>query len=72
MNTALITGEVVVATTTATILTETLNLDSLYTALVSFAVSLVTIVGGELIKYLSSYLKNKTKKLEDEDKDKKE
>lgn len=47
------------------------NLDLLLTALVTFGVSLVTVVGGEVIRFLSSYFKKKTKELEDKE-DKKE
>ena len=51
--------EVGVATTSSVIVAEALQLDSLWTALISFAVSLVTIVGGELIKFLLAYFKKK-------------
>lgn len=40
----------------------------LLTALITFGVSIITMVGGELIKYLVAYFKNKTKKLELEEK----
>ena len=61
MNTFLELG---VATGTSIIVAESLQLDNLWTALISFAVSLITIVGGELIKFLLAYFKKKTQELE--------
>lgn len=37
----------------------------LLTVLITFATTLVTMVGGELIKFLVAYFKKKTKELED-------
>lgn len=56
-----------VAIPTSLIIAESLELNSLWTALVSFAVSIITIVGGEIIKFLVAYFKNKTEKLEHKD-----
>lgn len=53
---------------TSTIISTAINLEPLLTALVSFGVSLVTIVGGEVIKFLVAFLKNKTKKYDEENK----
>lgn len=53
-----------IAIPTSLIVAESLELNSLWTALVSFAVSVITIVGGEIIKFLVAYFKNKTEKLE--------
>lgn len=53
-----------VAIPTSLIVAESLELNSLWTALVSFGVSIVTIVGGEVIKFLVAYFKKKTDDLE--------
>lgn len=51
------------------------NTQPIITAVITFAVSLVSVVGGELIKLLVAYLKNKrskyetTKKVEDKKED---
>ena len=52
--------------TTSTIICTAINLEPLLTALVAFGVSLVTIVGGEVIKFLVAFFKNKTKKYSNE------
>ena len=41
----------------------------LLTALITFGVTLITVVGSELIKYLTTYLRNKRQKLEEDIKD---
>ena len=41
----------------------------LLTALITFGVTLITVVGSELIKYLTTYLRNKRQKLEEDTKD---
>lgn len=41
------------------------NTSPLLTALITFGVTLITVVGGELIKYLKTYLAKKREKLED-------
>ena len=38
----------------------------LLTALITFGVTLITVVGTELIKYLKTYLTNKRQKLEED------
>lgn len=50
------------------------NTQPIITAVITFAVSLVSVVGGELIKLLVAYLKNKRSKYEATEKveDKKE
>ena len=40
----------------------------LITTLITFGISIITIVGGELIKLLVAYLKSKTNKIEREEK----
>ena len=44
----------------------------LITTLITFGISIITIVGGELIKLLVAYLKSKTNKMEREDKEQEE
>lgn len=56
-----------IATTSAIIISEAVNLNYLWTALITFATSLVTLAGGELIKFLVAYFKKKTKDLEKEE-----
>lgn len=60
-----------IATTSAIIITEAVNLDYLWTALITFAVTLITLAGGELIKFLVTLLKKKTKDLEESEEEKK-
>lgn len=57
--------EIAVATSTSLGLSSAINFDPLWTALITLGVSVVTQVGGAVIKYLVSYFKNRTKKLED-------
>ena len=59
-----------ISTTSAIIITEAVNLDYLWTALITFAVSLITLAGGELVKYLVAFFKKKTKDLENESEEK--
>lgn len=65
MNSAVFMGEVAVASTGSLAVATSVNADALLTALISFGISLVTIVGGELIKYLVAFFKKKTQQLED-------
>ena len=68
METALIASELVVATGVTTALSVGVNADPLITALIGFGVSLVTMVGGELVKYLVAFFKAKREKIEKGDK----
>lgn len=54
------------------IISTSVSADPLLTALIGFGVSLVTMVGGELLKLLVAYLKKKTKEISKEENDKKE
>ena len=76
MNALFITGELAVSTTVSSILATAYSLDDLKTVLITFAVSLVSVVGGELIKFLVEFFKNKTqeqkKKQEEQSKDEEE
>ena len=69
MNSSLLitTGEIAVSTITSSIVATAVNTDALVTALITFGVSLVTIVGGELIKFLVAYFQKKTKELQEDD-----
>lgn len=71
MNTVGLAVKVGVATTTSTILAESLSLQPLLTALITFGVSVVTLVGGEVIKWLVAFFKKKTHDLEESEKDNK-
>lgn len=67
--------ELAVSTLASGAISSTFNFEPLVTALITFGVSLVTLVGGELIKYLVNFFKKKTQDLnlkEDKDEDKKE
>ena len=66
MNNASITslqigGSALISTAIAT----GINAEPLITALITFAVSLITLVGTELVKYLVSFLKKKRQDIED-------
>lgn len=73
MNTVLL--ETGVATATTAIVATSIDASPLLTALIGFGVSVVTIVGSELIKFLVAYFKKKTSELkidEGNDEEKKE
>ena len=73
MNSALI--EVGVSTAATTTVATAINAEPLITALIGFGISVVTVVGGELIKLAVAWIKNQRKKLGDnieEKEDKKE
>ena len=71
MNSILI--ETAVAGTTTSIIATTMNAEPLVTALIGFGTALVTMAGGELIKFLVALLKKKTDDLnKDTPKDKEE
>lgn len=60
-------AEVTVAGATTTAIATSANLDAFYTALIGFGIALVTVVGGELIKFLVAFLKKKTEDLQSHD-----
>lgn len=62
-----------VAGTTSLVLTETLNLNTIYNALITLAVSILSVLSVEGINYLRKLIVSKTKKLEEnkENKDEK-
>lgn len=49
----------------STVIATGINAEPLITALITFAVSLITLVGTELVKYLVSFLKKKRQDIED-------
>ena len=55
--------ELAVSTGTSLAVATSVNAEPLLTALITFGVSVVTLVGGELIKFLVAYLKKKTSDL---------
>ena len=69
MQTTLIASELAVATGVTTAVSMSVNADPIITALIGFGVSLVTMVGGELVKYLVAFFKAKREKIEGGKKD---
>ena len=61
--------EIGIATVTTTAVATNVNADTLITALIGLGVSIITVVGGELVKFLVAFIKNKTKKYQDETKE---
>lgn len=53
-----------VSTATSAAVAMSANLEPLYTALITLAISIVTAVGTELVKYLVALIKSKREKLE--------
>lgn len=60
--------EYAVAVGASTVTATAVNADALITALITFGVSLVTLAGGELIKYLVAFFKKKTDELNKDEK----
>ena len=60
--------ELVVATAATTTVAMSINAEPLLTALIGLGVSLVTVVGGEVVKFLVAFIRNKTNKYKDTDK----
>lgn len=54
-----------ISATSAIIISEVANLNLLWTALITFGTSLITLVGAEVIKFLVAFFKKKTKDLEE-------
>lgn len=51
-----------IAGTTSLALTESLNLDTLYNALITLAISVVSVLAVEGVNWLKNYIISKTKK----------
>ena len=65
MNTGFVLGEVALATATTSVVATSVNAEPLLTALIGFGVSIITMVGGELVKFLVAFFKKKTKDLQE-------
>ena len=63
--------ELGVAVPTSMAIATNVSVEPLITALITFGVSVVTLVGGEVIKWLVAFFKKKTQDIENS-KDKKE
>ena len=63
----LLLGEVAFSTATTSIVATSVDASPLLTALIGFGVSIITMVGGELVKFLVAYFKKKTKDLQEPD-----
>lgn len=61
--------EIGVATMASTVVATSVNAEPLLTALISLGVTIVTVVGSELVKFLVAFLKKKTKQLEEDKKE---
>ena len=61
----LLLGEVAFSTATTTAVATSVNAEPLLTALIGLGVSIVTMVGGELVKFLVAFFKKKTKDLQE-------
>ena len=59
--------EVGVAATTGTAVATAVDASPLLTALISLGVTIVTVVGAELVKFLVAFFKKKTEELEGKD-----
>ena len=68
---SIILGEIAVATATTTAVATSVNAEPLLTALIGLGVSIVTMVGGELVKFLVAYFKKKTKDLNPDEQEEK-
>ena len=69
MNGIATSAELAVSVAASTSICLGVNAEPLLTALITFGVSIVTIVGGELIKFLVSWLQKKRKDIEKESED---
>lgn len=68
MNATIIGSELLLATATTSIIANGINAEPLVTAAIGFGVSVITMVGGELIKFLVAFFKSKREKIEKGDK----
>lgn len=66
----ILAAELAVSTTTTAVVATSINAEPLITALIGFGVSLVTMAGGELIKFLVAWLKKKREDIEGKEDDK--
>ena len=68
MTNAILLGELAVSTASTTIVATSVNAEPLLTALIGFGISLVTVVGGEVVKLLVAFLKKKREQIEGKEK----
>lgn len=62
--------ELGISVSTSAVVSTSIDASPLLTALITFGVSVITLVGGELIKFLVAYFKKKTQDIEEEKKEK--
>ena len=62
--------EVGVAATASTVVATSVDASPLLTALISLGVTIVTVVGAEVVKFLVAFFKKKTEELENKSKEK--
>lgn len=60
-------AEIAVSTVATSVVATAVSAEPLLTALIGFGVSLVTMVGGELVKFLVAFFKKKREIIEKED-----
>ena len=72
MNFNAMVTEFCVAGETSLAVATSVNAEPLLTAVITLGTTIVTMVGGELVKFLIAYFKNKTKKYEEKGEDKHE
>lgn len=72
MDKLILLGEGTTGFLTSLVFSTSIDATPLLTVLITFATTLVTMVGGELIKFLVAFLKKKTKELEEKKKENKE
>lgn len=63
-------GEFATGSLSSLAVATSVDASPLLTVLITFGTSLITMVGGELIKFLVAYFKKKTRDLEDKKEDK--
>lgn len=63
--------ELGISVSTSAVVSTSIDASPLLTALITFGVSVITLVGGELIKFLVAYFKKKTQDIEEEKKENK-
>ena len=64
-NTLLFMGELATASGVSFAINSSIDASPLINVAITFGVSLITLVGGEVIKFLVAYFKKKTKQLEE-------
>lgn len=62
-------AEVAVSSVTASAISDAVSMDNLTTALITLAISVVTVVGGELVKFMVKWIRSKEEDLDEQDKE---